>query len=136
MHEDSSASTMPDPSAAVSAADLAGLGRRLIGLIVDWGLATLVSYAFFGGNPWATMGIWALEQITLVSTLGYAFGHLVTGIRVVSVHTGGAPGFAPVVIRTALLALFVPGLIWGKDGRPAHDRIAGTAVVLAKAARR
>lgn len=77
------------------------------------------------------MAVWVVMQLTLVSTLGMGFGHLVFGMRVVNVANAGRPGALQVLIRTVLLALFVPGLVWGKDGRPAHDRAAGTAVVLA-----
>ena len=33
------------------------------------------------------------------------------------------------VLRTALLLLLIPALIWDRDGRGLHDRAAGTAVV-------
>jgi len=33
------------------------------------------------------------------------------------------------VVRTVLLFLFIPALIWDKDGRGLHDRYSDTAVV-------
>ncbi|MGO2655452.1 MAG: RDD family protein [Pseudoclavibacter sp.] len=120
-----------DPSSAVPSDALAGLPRRLLGLGLDWGISTLISWAFAHGNGMVTMAVWVVMQLTLVSTLGMGFGHLVFGMRVVNVANAGRPGALQVLIRTVLLALFVPGLVWGKDGRPAHDRAAGTAVVLA-----
>lgn len=124
-----------DPSAVVHADDLASMGRRLGGLLVDWAIASLIGWAFLPGNSPFVLGVWALIQISLVSTIGASFGHAVFGMRVVRVSDGGLPGLLPTLVRTVLLALFIPGLVWGRDGRPAHDRVAGTAVVLLKAIR-
>jgi uncharacterized RDD family membrane protein YckC len=42
---------------------------------------------------------------------------------------GGAPGFVAALIRSVLLCLALPPLIWDADQRGLHDRWAGTVVV-------
>lgn len=38
-------------------------------------------------------------------------------------------GFVPAVIRTALLSLFVPAVVFDRDGRGVHDRLSRAVVV-------
>jgi uncharacterized RDD family membrane protein YckC len=53
------------------------------------------------------------------------------GLRVVRVSAPVAVGPLRAVGRTALLLLFVPALIFDRDGRGLHDRLTDTAVVRA-----
>ncbi|WP_296667547.1 RDD family protein [Demequina sp.] len=130
----------------------AQVGRRLAGIGIDWLLCMLISSAFFvdplypvdqvtaiervllAGSPFATLGVWAVQHLILVATLGSTIGHRLFGLRVVRLD--GAPYVGPLkaLIRTALLALVIPAVVWGPDGRGLHDRAAGTHVVRAGAA--
>ncbi len=76
-----------------------------------------------------TIGILALEYLLLVGTMGMTFGMRLLNIRVVSLATGGPASPKAVLIRTVLLILAVPALIFDKDQRGLHDRFAGTVVV-------
>lgn len=62
---------------------MANVGRRVVGLLVDWGLASLISYAFFGRDEWATLAVFGVSTALLVSTLGTTIGHRVAGVQVV-----------------------------------------------------
>ena len=42
---------------------------------------------------------------------------------------GGGPGLLAAVLRTVLLCLVIPAVIWNAQGRGMHDVAAGTAVV-------
>ena len=84
--------------------------------------------AFFGNNAWATLAIYAVEQILLVGTLGTSLGHRLLGVAVVSARDGSRPGVLSATIRTLLLCLVLPGVIWAQD-EPLHDRLAHTTVV-------
>ncbi len=42
---------------------------------------------------------------------------------------GGPVGLARAALRTVLLCLVIPAVVWDRDGRGLHDRAAGTAVV-------
>ena len=107
---------------------LARGGRRLVAVVVDWLLAMLVSRAFLDGDPWATLLVFGLVQVLLVGTVGFGVGHLLLGMRVERLDGGWAgPGRA--TVRSVLLCLAVPPLVWDRDRRGLHDRAAGTVLV-------
>ena len=128
----------------------ARFGRRAVALAVDWLASLLVSSTFFhdpaaatlpvvSGAPMATLGIFALENVVLVGTLGHTVGHRLLGLRVrrlvvdgdgtAAPDDGRAPGFGRAAVRTLLLCLVVPPAIQDGLGRGLHDRSAGTAIV-------
>lgn len=69
------------------------------------------------------------QEFVLVAGGGATIGMLLAGLRVVRAADGGSPAALMVGIRTALLALLVPAVIWDRDGRGMHDRASGTVVV-------
>lgn len=104
------------------------VGRRVIGLLIDWVASVFIARAFFGADPWAPLLVFAAENAILVATIGATLGHRCAGLRVERV-TGGLPGPTRAVGRTILLALAVPALIWDADQRGLHDKAVGTLVV-------
>lgn len=104
------------------------LGRRLGALAIDWALATVVSIAFFGNDGLATLGIFAGVQVLFLVTVGGSIGHLVARLRVVPM-AGGPLGFWRPVVRTLLICVVIPAVVWDPDQRGLHDRIAGTVLV-------
>ena len=130
--------TIPDRTGLGLPADgpgaLAGLGRRIVALVIDWGLALLISNAFFGADAMATLGVFAAENVVLVGTAGATAGHLAAGLVVRHLPADGAeattqPGLGAALIRTVLLCLVIPAVIWDADGRGMHDRLAGTVLI-------
>jgi uncharacterized RDD family membrane protein YckC len=67
-------------------------------------------------------------NLLLVGTLGCTIGHRLLGIRVVRLG-GAAAGPLHALIRTILLAVVIPAVIWDRDTRGLHDKIAGTVTV-------
>jgi uncharacterized RDD family membrane protein YckC len=121
---------------------LATLGRRLVALVVDWTLATLVAFLFFrpaadgffesiSALPaWSQPLVFAVENVLLVSTLGFTVGHRLLGLRVRRVaEPARTVGIGRALLRTVLLLLVVPAVVWDSDGRGLHDRAAGTVLV-------
>ncbi len=108
---------------------IARAGRRIIAIMIDWGIALLISNFAFGGDAWATLAIFAVEQILLVGTLGYSIGHRATGIHVVRAG-GGAPGPLAALVRSLLLCLVVPAVIFDPDHRGLHDKAMNTLLLL------
>lgn len=110
-----------------------GVGRRLGALTIDWLACLLIARLAFGrdGGDVAleTMGLFALMTIVLVSFGGASFGQRILGLRIVSVPDGGPVPIPRVVLRTLLLCLVVPAVIWDRDQRGLHDRAARTVVV-------
>ncbi|KHL03106.1 RDD family protein [Sinomonas humi] len=103
-------------------------GRRVVALCIDWAACLLISTAFFHGNSSATLGIFALEQMVLVGTVGYSLGHRALGLKVV--RLGGAPaGILAAIVRTVLLCLVIPAVVFDADQRGLHDKAARTVLV-------
>jgi uncharacterized RDD family membrane protein YckC len=114
---------------------LARFARRLAAVTVDWFLCTVIAAGFLGYHlgeggpgPFKPLAVFVLMNVVLVGTLGSTMGHRLLGIRVVRVDGGGA-GPILAVIRTVLLAVVIPALIWDRDTRGFHDKIAGTVTV-------
>ncbi|OMH27834.1 RDD family protein [Tersicoccus phoenicis] len=106
---------------------VAGLGRRILALFIDWGLCYLIASAFFGRENIAILTIFALEQIVLLGTAGFGVGHRLLRMRLQRLD-GTAPGLGRSALRTLLLLLVVPALINDQDQRGLHDRAAGTVL--------
>ncbi|WP_432044079.1 RDD family protein [Streptomyces cadmiisoli] len=108
-------------------------GRRLAALAVDWGLCLLIAYSLITDGYGQATGNWALLiffmlGVLTVGTIGFTPGKRIFGLRVVVLATGTVhPGRA--LARTVLLCLAVPALVWDRDGRGLHDRLAGTVEV-------
>ncbi len=110
-------------------------GRRLGALVVDWGLCVLIAYGLLtdgygqSTSNWALLIFFALGVLT-VGTVGYTPGKRLFGLRVVAVASGTVVPWRAAV-RTALLCLGLPALVWDRDGRGLHDRLAGTVEIRA-----
>ncbi|WP_229841844.1 RDD family protein [Pseudolysinimonas yzui] len=107
--------------------------RRIAALAIDWALASVISLVFFSTGPWqtngfVTLGLFAGIQLLFLLLLNGGVGHLLLGMRVVPLDPGRlAPWRA--LVRTLLVCLFVPAVIWDADQRGLHDRAAGTLLV-------
>ncbi|MGO2041542.1 MAG: RDD family protein, partial [Cellulosimicrobium funkei] len=79
---------------------------------------------------WSQPLVFAIENVLLVSTLGFTVGHRVMGIRVRRLaEPARMVGLGRGVLRTVLLCLVIPAVVWDADGRGLHDRAAGTVLV-------
>jgi uncharacterized RDD family membrane protein YckC len=112
---------------------IARLGRRIAALLVDQAPAYLLAFAFFRSSDGIIDGlaltlIFAALQIAFIPTIGGSLGHRLLGLRVVAVD-GGWIGLWRPVVRTVLLLLVIPAVIWDADQRGLHDKIAGTVLV-------
>ncbi len=95
-------------------------------MLIAYGLIT-------DGYDGQTTGNWALLvflvlSVLTVGTVGFTPGKRLFGLRVVSVESGRVEPLRGLV-RSALLCLAVPALIWDRDGRGLHDRLARTVEV-------
>ncbi|MFB7451486.1 MULTISPECIES: RDD family protein [unclassified Streptomyces] len=108
-------------------------GRRLGALAVDWALCMLIAYGLIthGYNQatgnWALLILFVLSALT-VGTVGSTPGKRLFGLRVVSAN-GGRLGLFRVLIRSLLVCLAIPALIWDRDGRGLHDRLSAAVQV-------
>lgn len=112
---------------------MAPFGRRILALLIDWGIASLISFTWFDYNMWVTLGVFVLIHVVLVGLLGVSIGKRLVRIQVVRLRPGQSaaiPGPHWALVRTLLLLLVVPPLVITPDGRGAHDRGAGTVQVI------
>lgn len=103
-------------------------GRRFAAIAIDWAIAVLISVVFFNYDPLATLAVFAVAQSVFLLTANGSLGHLVVGMRVVPL-IGGYLGLWRPVVRTILLCLVIPAVIWDADQRGMHDRLVGTILV-------
>lgn len=107
---------------------VARVSRRLLAVTVDWLACLVISIAFAGGDPWVTLAIFAVVQVVTVGTIGASPGQALLGLRLQRV-SGGWAGPLPALVRTGLLCLVVPAVVYDRDQRGLHDRAAATVLV-------
>lgn len=115
---------------------LAGMGRRLAALLVDWligyGLAGL-GLAFGVLTPaqlsTAVLLVWFVLGAVAVRLFGFTPGQFALGLMVVSIDGRIGVGIGRAAARGALIALVIPALFTDTDGRGLQDRATRTAVV-------
>jgi uncharacterized RDD family membrane protein YckC len=106
---------------------VAGMGRRLGALLIDWVVCTLIALAAFHDQYW-TLAVFAAQDYVLTALTGLTLGKRLTGIRVARLD-GRPVGFLWALVRTALLLTVVPPLVADRDLRGLHDRAANTVVI-------
>ena len=67
-------------------------------------------------------------QILAIWTIGGSIGHRVMSLYIVNFNGGSLTWWRPIV-RSLLLVLVVPALVWDSDQRGFHDKIAGTLLL-------
>jgi uncharacterized RDD family membrane protein YckC len=115
---------------------LAGMGRRLVALLVDWLLAYgiaalgmklgLISVQMLSS---AVLVVWLVIGALAVRLFEFTPGQFALGLRVTSVDERLHVGLGRAVTRGALIAFVIPALFVDVDGRGIQDRVTGTAVV-------
>lgn len=115
---------------------VAGTGRRILGVGVDWLLSYALVLAFTGldavGAPetgWWILGVWFVITSLTVAVLGMTPGHVLLGLRVARTDMAQFVGVPRAMLRTAMIALVLPPIFRDTDGRGWHDRAATTIVV-------
>ena len=117
---------------ATGRGSVAGWGRRFLGLLVDWVVASIISRAFVDdvlGPQFGPLAVFALMHVLLVSTIGTTLGHFAVGVVVRRVDAPRPVGLLRGVYRTILLCLVIPAVVSDPDRRGLHDKGAQTVVV-------
>ena len=108
------------------------VGRRIAAIFVDWAIANVIALL---AGPYAspaqsltTLGVFALMQVLFIPTIGGSIGHRLLGMRLAAMRGGWVGPWRPIV-RTLLLVLVIPALVWDSDQRGFHDKVAGTVLI-------
>jgi uncharacterized RDD family membrane protein YckC len=131
---------------------VARFGVRIVALFVDWFIALFLTLLLFGifelsqvqstqdliewylsqaqteDVQLGTFGMFLFLQILAILTIGGSIGHRLMGIYVVRIN-GETMVWWRAIVRTLLLGLIIPVLVWDSDQRGFHDKIAGTILL-------
>ena len=112
---------------------MASVGRRLAALVIDWAIAYGVAYLLVGdrllrNGQFAALSVLAVIYLVGLAISGSTLGMAVLGMRVGS-DQGGRASLYSIGMRTVLLFLVIPAVVWDADGRGLHDRVAHTMIV-------
>lgn len=134
--------TNPPPDTLVLPGEVAGLGRRVAAIAIDWLACILLSRVIFGqfayGSPESSFSILFIfiAEVTIFTWLiSASFGQRLLGISVVRLD-GGRLALWRVLVRTLLICLVIPAVVYDSVGRGLHDRAVGSVAIRAKGARR
>jgi uncharacterized RDD family membrane protein YckC len=118
---------------------LSTTGVRLGAFLVDALASGLVAALFVasrhhGGGTAQLPGSWSLIPLAVdylagMLLAGRTLGMYLFGLRVVRVDRVAPVDPVRALLRTVMLFVLVPAVIWDRDGRGLHDRLSDTAVV-------
>jgi len=116
--------------------ELAGLGRRVIALVIDWLIAALsvmavadVSYPPEGlQQNLIITAAYVVEVGLLVGLLGFSIGKRIVGIKVEN-PDGRPPGPLYGLLRALMVCLIIPPIVQNSEGRGLHDVLTNTRQV-------
>lgn len=117
---------------------VARVGRRFAAIAVDWVISVLVLMLMTGrsygeisssaAGQLELLGVFVALQILSIWAIGGSIGHRLLRLYIVNVR-GGRVDFWRPIVRSVLLALVIPALVWDSDQRGFHDKIAGTLLL-------
>ena len=116
-------------------------GRRIGALLIDYAAATVIATGFLGFDQFALpseagltqfapLAVFALLQILFIPTAGGSPGHRILGMRVIR-FSGGWVGLWRPIVRTLLIVVVIPAVIWDADQRGLHDKASGLVLIRA-----
>jgi uncharacterized RDD family membrane protein YckC len=111
--------------------EVAGMGRRFIAITLDWLMSWAVGSLIFSQNQGRSLWIplvFFLEIVLLTWLTGASAGQRVLGLTVRSYPEGFALTLPKVILRTLLILLVIPAVVYDAEGRGLHDRIVSSAV--------
>ncbi|WP_159941119.1 MULTISPECIES: transporter [unclassified Nocardiopsis] len=119
-----------------------GVARRLTGLALDWALALALAWGAYGAGLLGSgptsqeavvqlvnntvLVLFAGMNILLLTLFGTTVGRRIAGVGIRATGERSWPWFLSVTVRTLLLCLVIPAVIYDRDTRGLHDRAAGT----------
>lgn len=105
-----------------------GFGPRILAIVIDWLPCSLAAQLLTTNPAFSALTLFAALTAGSIGVMGRTPGHAVAGLRVARLD-GGSPGLGSAVIRTLLLCLVIPPVVYDIDGRGLHDRAADTVVL-------
>ena len=124
------------PDSPLAGAQPSGLLRRLGGIAIDWVAALVLARLFLPGVEYgsgtyalATLGIFYVEIVLLTWLTASSFGQRLVGIAVVGAD-GQRVGLIRLMVRTLMICLVIPALVYDSQGRGLQDILTRSVVVM------
>lgn len=114
---------------------VARAGRRFLAITIDWLMSWAVGSIFFEqnqGRPFWIALVFFLQIFILTSTTGASAGQRLLKLRVLRYPELESLGIDATLLRTLLILLVIPAVVYDNEGRGLHDRIVGSAVMQVK----
>jgi len=108
--------------------------RRVGALLIDWlaceGVAAVISNgrSFTGVGDLYTPLVFLVEASVLTALVGGSFGQLILRIQVVQLD-GRRLNIVAALLRTVLILLVIPPVVFNRDNRGLHDLVARSIVL-------
>jgi uncharacterized RDD family membrane protein YckC len=122
---------LPEDGRGSAASWLARFGA----LVIDWITSMLVASISAGQSMWSSdaskwpvMVVFLVELTLFTALAGGSFGQIVVRIAVVRLDRKPV-NLLQSLLRSMLICLVVPPLVFNRDGRGLHDLAVGTIVV-------
>ncbi|CAB4866252.1 MAG: RDD family protein [Actinobacteria bacterium] len=132
--------TSVPPDTVILPGEVAGLGRRLLAISIDWLASILLSRVLFGQFVYgsaessvAILMIFIAEVVIFTWLISASFGQRLLGVSVVRLD-GGRLALWRIFVRTLLICLVIPAVVYDSVGRGLHDRAVGSVAIRAKRA--
>jgi uncharacterized RDD family membrane protein YckC len=113
-------------------------GRRILALVLDWMIVLGVTLAIVGppqpGDDTfglVTLGVLVVMYVILLMTARATIGMWLMGLAVWPVGSARM-SFPRIVVRSVLLALVIPAVVYDRDRRGLHDKAGATVVIRAR----
>lgn len=113
---------------ATGSGSVAPFWRRPLALVLDWALCLGISALVFDGAALADLVLFAVINVLFLTLFGATPGQFITRVKVVPVR-GRSPMLLRAAVRTALMLLLLPAVVYNRDAQPLQDVVAGTAAV-------
>jgi len=115
--------------------EVAGFGRRVAALALDWLVSTGVALLLVGSSGYlsnqaslATLLVFATEVTLFTWLMGASFGQRLLGLSVVRTD-GRRLSLGRALLRTLLICLVIPAVVMDSYGRGLHDRAVDSIVI-------
>jgi uncharacterized RDD family membrane protein YckC len=109
-------------------------GRRMLGLLIDWGMSYAIAVGFFAEIGDFSTGtviliIYFTQYLVFASLGGATPGHRIVGLKIVRFSDGQMPTPLQALIRSVLLILIVTAITFDQNGRGVNERLSDTVLI-------
>ena len=127
--------------------EVASLGRRVAAITIDWFASLFVATLFnswmaarsggpdyvIGADPITPLIVFFVEVLFFTWVFASSFGQRLVGVQVLALD-GSRLALWRIAVRTLLICLVIPAVIFDDQGRGLHDRAVGSVALRRTAA--